>query len=81
MQILTVEINFKKEKRSFIQCYGENNNNSVRFDPILQLHDLYDSRTNLLTANGAVFNHETEVEVRPGISFYVSGIILNNCEG
>lgn len=46
-----------------------------------QLHDLYDSRTNLLSANGIVFNHETDVEIRPGISFYVTGIILNNCEG
>lgn len=48
---------------------------------LLQLQDLYDSRTNLLTANGAIFNHETDVEIQPGMSFYVSGIILNNCEG
>lgn len=48
---------------------------------LLQLQDFYDSRTNLLTPNGSIFNHETDVEIQPGISFYVSGTILNNCEG
>lgn len=66
------------KKRRFRTLYSTN---LTQCHVLFQLQDLYDSRTNLLTANSVFFNHETNVEIRPGISFYVSGILLSNCEG
>lgn len=51
------------------------------FLTLFQSSGVTESQTKLLTENGAAYSTDTPVVMKLGSSFYVTGNILENCEG